>query len=122
MKELEGDTQIKKILKDGMLEKAPEGMVDRIMATIAVSPARRLTIKAVEPKSFIATIVPLFTGILVAIAAFIKPESRFAFSLDQYISLNINPIWVAPILAISAGLWAFIFFTKRHKFPRQFVL
>lgn len=113
------DLQIKGILKEGLLKQAPTGMIDRIMATIAVSPARRLSVKAVEPKSHIATIVPLLTGVLVAIAAFIKPESRFSFSLDQYLTFNINPIWVAPILVISLTVWGYIFIAKRQSFEKK---
>ena len=114
MKKLEQDDQTKSLLKNGLLEKAPEGMVDRIMATIAVSPARRLSIKPVEPVSNVAVIVPIITGILVAIAAFIKPESRFSFSLDQYINLNINPVWIAPLIVISLTVWGYIFIAKRQ--------
>lgn len=113
MKKREEDIQLKNILNEELLKKAPRGMVDRIMARVAVSPARRLTVKAVEPKSYIATLVPILTGILVAIAAFIKPESRFSFSIDQYINFSINPIWVAPILVISLTVWGYIFITSR---------
>lgn len=120
MRKQEEDIRVKKILKEGLLKKAPNGMVDRIMATIAVSPARRgLSIKAVEPNLNIATLVPILTGILVAIAAFIKPESRFSFSLDQYINFSINPIWIAPILVISLTVWGYIFITGRQNIVKR---
>lgn len=115
MKELKEDQEIKKILVNGLLEKAPVGMVDRIMATIAVSPARRLTTRPIEPKPFMATLVPILTGILVAIAAFIKPDSRFSISWDRYLNLNINPIWVAPILIIALTIWGYIYIASRNK-------
>jgi len=116
MKKLEQDDQTKRLLKKGLLEKAPGGMVDRVMATIAVSPVRRLSIKPVEPVSNVAVIVPLISGILVAIAAFIKPVSRFSFSLDQYINIDINPIWIAPLIVISLTVWGYIFIAKRQNF------
>lgn len=120
MSKQEEDIRVKKILKEGLLKQAPNGMVDRIMATIAVSPARRgLSIKAVEPNPYIATLVPILTGILVAIAAFIKPESRFSFSLDQYINFNINPIWIAPILVTSLTVWGYIFITGRQNIIKK---
>lgn len=40
MKKLAKDKDTKKILEHGLLQKAPVGMIDRIMATIAVSPAK----------------------------------------------------------------------------------
>ncbi len=116
MKKLEKDDQVKSILENGLLEKAPEGMVDRIMATIVVSPARRLSIKPVEPVTNVAAIVPIITGVLVAIATFLKPESRFNFSLDQYITFTINPIWIAPIIVIALTVWGYIFIAKRTNF------
>ncbi len=114
MKELKDDRKIKEMLKAGLLENAPVGMVDRIMSTIAVSPARRLATKPVEPNLHIATIILLITGVLVAIAIFFKTESSFTFNLDQYFSLNINPIWVAPMLVISLTVWGYILLTKRQ--------
>lgn len=113
MRKQEEDRQLKKILQDGLMRQAPTGMVDRIMATIAVSPARRLSIKPVEPKPFLATLVPIFTGIMVAIAAFVKPQSRYSFSLDQYINFNINPIWIAPVIVISLTVWGYVIISKR---------
>jgi len=116
MKELEKDDQIKKILKKGLLEQAPNGMVNRIMATIAVSPARGLSIKPIEPVFNMSVVVPIITGILVAIAAFIKPASHFSFSLDQYITFNINPIWIAPLIVILLTVWGYVFISKRQYF------
>ncbi len=116
MSKPEKDNEIKKILNNGLLEQAPTGMIDRIMATIAVSPARRLRIKPVEPNSFYATFVPVLTVMLIAVAAFIKPESRFSFSLDQYLNLNINPIWITPFLVVLLTVWGYIFITRRKVF------
>jgi small-conductance mechanosensitive channel len=115
MKKRTEDNETKKILEHGLLQKAPVGMIDRIMATVAVSPARRLTTRPIEPKPFMATLVPILTGILVAIAAFIKPESRFSISWEQYLNLNINPIWIAPLLTIAFTIWGYIFITGRNK-------
>ena len=125
MKNQKTDIQLKNILNDGLMKKAPRGMVDRIMAKVAVNPARKLTVKAVEPKSYIATLVPILTGVLVAIAAFLKPESRFSFSIDQYINFNsisnlsINPIWVAPMLVIVLVVWGYIFIDSRTNIQNE---
>lgn len=116
MSRREKNKEIKKILKIGLLKQAPIGMIDRIMATIAVSPARRLTIKPVEPNSIYAALVPVLTVMLIAVAAFIKPESRFSFSLDQYLNLNINPIWIAPFLVVLLTVWGYIFVTRAKNF------
>ena len=116
MKKLEGDQQLKSMVKIGLSKKAPVGMVDRIMANIAVSPVRRkLTVKAVEPRGYMAsTMVALMAG-LVLLAFYIKPETNLLFSVEHYINLDINPIWVAPVVISTIFIWAYIFISYRQQ-------
>jgi len=112
MKELEKDELIIKILKEGLLEKAPTGMVDRIMANVAVSPARRTSITAIEPNPLVAVLLPIIIALLVLVAAVLKVKSRFSFSLDQYLNLTINPIWIAPVVVFALTVWGYIIISK----------
>jgi len=116
MKDIEGDRQLKSFVKTGLFKHAPVGMVDRIMANIAVSPARRtLTVKPVEPNGLIATLMVGLMGALVIIGVFMQPVSGFSFSIDQYINFNINPIWVAPVVITTLFIWAYILISNRQQ-------
>lgn len=115
MKEIKEDRQLKSLVKMGLLKQAPYGMVDRIMANVAVSPARRkLTIKAVGPKSYMATLMVSLMGALVIIAVYLQPETKFSFSIDQYINLHINPIWIAPAVVGTLLLWVYIIISDQQ--------
>jgi uncharacterized membrane protein len=115
MKDIKEDRQLKSFVKTGLLKQAPTGMVDRIMANIAVNPARRrLTVKAVEPKGFMATLMVSLMGALVIIAVFLQPASSFSFSIDQYVNIHINQVWVAPVVVGSIALWVYIIISNRQ--------
>jgi len=115
MKELKDDKDFIKILEAGLLEKAPVGMIDRIMANVVVSPARRISIQPVEPRPFFAFIVTVLTLVLLLGAFIFKPHSNFSFSLNQYLSLAINPMWIAPVVAFSLTVWGYIILSKYLK-------
>ncbi|MCF6359429.1 MAG: hypothetical protein L3J29_01555 [Cyclobacteriaceae bacterium] len=109
------DKKIKKIIETGLLKKAPEGMMDRIMANLAVNPARRLSVTPIEPKPIIALILPFLMLALLALGVFLKPKTFLSFSIDLPLSLSISPIWVAPVVAVSFIVWTYIAIVGNQK-------
>lgn len=116
MKREEDDREIKKILTSGLLENAPNGLVDRIMANIAVSPARRLKTKPVEPNKNVAYVVLILVGVLIAVTVFLKPASMLSFSWEYNFNFTINSIWLVPALVLAMAVWGYIFISKNSKF------
>ncbi len=114
MKKVAQDKEIKKIVTNGLLKKAPTGMVDRIMANIAVSPARRTSITPVEPNPLIAAILPVLIIALLGLGLVLKPKVMFSFSWVSSIELTINPIWIAPVVATALTVWGYIIITKHQ--------
>lgn len=115
MKRLE-DKEIGEMLKNNLLQNAPSGMIDRIMANIAVQP-KRITIKPLEPSPFLAMSFTLLTAVFLIIGIFIKPQAWLTISwdiipnLDLNIvmpSLIINPLWIAPVAIFSLVIWGYI--------------
>ncbi|MCB0497660.1 MAG: hypothetical protein KDC79_16065 [Cyclobacteriaceae bacterium] len=102
---------VEKLLKESLLEKAPEGMVHRIMSHIAVHPVRRISVSPVKAKP-VAVLLPIFMLFLLGVGLVLKPQSWFSLSLDQYIQLNINPIWIAPVVILAITFWAGILLRK----------
>lgn len=102
---------LQKMLKDTMIEKAPEGMVQRIMNHVKLHPVRRISVAPVKDKP-IAALMPIITILILGAALIIKPQSWFNFSTDQYINLNINPIWIAPVVIFTLAFWAGILLRK----------
>ncbi len=102
------DNKIKNIVREGLYHKAPIGMMDRIMANLAVNPARRLSIKPVEPKPIIAILLPILIILTLVLGLIAQPQSMFSYTWDLSINIYINPIWAAPILVTTLSVWAYI--------------
>ncbi len=114
MKKLKSNTKIKKIVEYGLLEKAPIGMMDRVMANLAVSSARRLSIKPVEPKPIIAVLLPFLMIVFLALAVWLKPTSILPKSWNLAFDFTINPAWIAPIIVTAIAVWAYIVIENRR--------
>lgn len=108
------DSSIKKIVEKGLYKKAPKGMMDRVMANLAVNPARRISIKPIEPKPIIALLLPLIMAAFLAIGFWLKPSSIIPKSWNLTINLTINPVWVAPIVVVAMAVWSYIIFINKQ--------
>ncbi|MDH5366839.1 MAG: hypothetical protein OEW67_07625 [Cyclobacteriaceae bacterium] len=106
------EKEVGKILKDTMMHRTPNGFTDRIMAHVAVIPVKRTSIKPVEPTPVFAVIIALVTVVLLIIALLVKPVAWFSFPWENYFQLNINPIWMTPIIMISITIWGYILINK----------
>lgn len=111
MKRVE-EKEVGKILKDTMFHQAPNGLVDRVMAHVALIPVKRTSIKPVEPTPVFAMAIAFVTVTLLIVAFLIKPDSWFSIPWENYFQFNINPIWVTPIIMISTTIWGYILLNK----------
>jgi len=107
------DRKIKSIVEKGLYQKAPVGMMDRIMANLVVNPARRLSIKPVEPKPIIAILLPILIVFTLVLGLIAQPQSMFPHTWDLSINIYINPVWAAPILVTALSVWVYIIIVNK---------
>ena len=105
------DDSIHKVLKEALLEKAPEGMVHRIMNQIVVQPVRRISVSPVKTKP-VAVLLPVVTVLLLGVAFVFKPQSLFGVTFDPLVQLQIDPIWIALVTVLSLAFWMGILLRK----------
>ena len=118
MKAKDLDKDIIKIVKSTTLEKAPVGMIDRIMANVAVQTIRKLSVKPVKVHTFWAWSVLILTITLLLAAFFIQPDSSIYFNwlnkMSPRVEFNVNAFWLIPVCAISGAIWLFILYESRN--------
>ncbi len=102
------NNRVKKIVKQGLYQKAPIGMMDKVMANLTINPIRKLSVKPVEPQPYFAIILATVMIFILGVGLYLKPESLVSFSIDR----TINPVWVAPFIATACISWAYILVMK----------
>lgn len=107
------DKELHQLLTDTMMEKAPQGMVQRIMNRLALEPVRRLSVQPVKSKP-IAALMPIIMLVILGVASVIKPQSWFTIPSIHLFELNINPIWIAPVVIFALAFWAGILLLRKY--------